>query len=82
MPKFQSFVHFFTFIRFTVLYLIRFCIESLFISKYKCIKDDLILVTGGSKGIGRKIAVELGKHAPKKVSKMSFIDKIEIVISD
>lgn len=35
---------------------------------YKCIENDVILITGGGKGIGRYIAVELAKHSPKQVS--------------
>ena len=35
--------------------------------KYKNITGDVILITGGGKGIGRLIAVEFAKRRPKQV---------------
>ena len=35
--------------------------------KYKNITDDVILITGGGKGLGRLIAVEFAKRQPKQV---------------
>ena len=46
------------------------CIFGLFSflpRRYKDISQDVILVTGGGRGIGRLIAVELAKHKPKMV---------------
>lgn len=36
-------------------------------NKYKDIKDDVILITGGGHGLGRQVALELALHQPKHV---------------
>ena len=36
-------------------------------SRYRKINNDIILITGASRGIGRLLAVELTQYQPKKV---------------
>lgn len=43
-------------------------LNIIFPPRPKSIYEDIILITGGGRGIGRVIAIEMAKHRPKHVS--------------
>ena len=69
MPETTSLLLDFIFLIWKTLYCLIIAASKWFLPKrYKDISNDTILITGGNRGIGRYIALELADHKPKQVS--------------
>jgi len=76
---FVEFVEIFAFVAHVVASLFSALVGKVFFfwpRKYKNISDDVILITGGGKGVGRLIAVEFAKRGPKQVISCTLGDSV------